>query len=361
MEANKRIIIVDDQQDLRDQLAKLLLRSGKKNETASLVQQMKARLLGTAKEEESDSSQGDGYIVTTAGQGQEAFELVKKAVEEGKPYAMMFLDMRMPPGWDGLETAKRVRETDKNIEIVIMTAYADHDQRTIAETVGTPEKLLYIKKPFQTEEIFQLALSLTSKWNFEETERSRKYWLETLIRCMSKIKGAKGNQNEVSVTALKAILSFTGASKGLICILDEVQNQWNVEHVQGIEKADGESFVKENSQRLTESKTTQNLAGKYLLPLKREGYAAVVVIYDVVSQNDPEWYKLLSLLSMTASEVLSSASHAKDNMAGLSGDDRAKINDIVTHAASLKEKLGNSPDAELASKIGALAKAILIK
>ena len=59
-------------------------------------------------------------------------------------------------GWDGLETATKVREVDKNIEIVIMTAYADHDQAQIAEQVGMPEKLLYIKKPFGKKEVSTL-------------------------------------------------------------------------------------------------------------------------------------------------------------------------------------------------------------
>lgn len=190
MERNRRILVVDDQQDLREQLAKLLLRSGKKNETMSLVQQMRSKLLGETAEIFSDAAEGDdqSYVVDTAGQGEIAFEMVRKANEKDEPYALMFLDMRMPPGWDGLKTAKAIRDADRNIEIVIMTAYADHDQKQIADTVGTPEKLLYIKKPFQAEEIYQLALALTTKWSLELSEKQRRTWLEVLLRGMCKIK-----------------------------------------------------------------------------------------------------------------------------------------------------------------------------
>lgn len=309
MQQNRRILIVDDQQDLREQLAKLLLRSGKTNETTSLVQGIRARL-GQKDASPSPAPKGlsdQEYEVDTAGQGEEAFEMVKKAQEEGNPYAIMFTDMRMPPGWDGLETSKRVREIDRNIEIVIMTAFADHDQKLVAETVGTPHKLLYIKKPFQSEEIFQLALSLTAKWSFEETERQRKDWLETLLRCMSKVKSANpGSIGDIYATVLKSLLTFTTAEKGFIASLSDT-GEWEVNDAQGIERMDVDNFIRQNSDRLRDSRTTQQFDGKYILPLKRENISAVACIYDVETLNDPEWYKLLSLLVMTSSEVLSSA------------------------------------------------------
>jgi signal transduction histidine kinase/CheY-like chemotaxis protein len=359
MEQNKRILIVDDQQDLREQLAKLLLRSGKANETTSLVQQMRSRLLGIKKEEEENISDDDGYVCETVGQGEDAFEMVKKANAENVPYAVMFLDMRMPPGWDGLETAKKIREIDKNIEIVIMTAYADHDQSTIAETVGTPQKLLYIKKPFQSEEIYQLALSLTSKWNFEETERIRKNWLETLIRSMSKVKSIKTSKSEeVYSTTLGSFLTFTKAKKGFISVFDENQqpDKWKIEKVEGMELSEANDFIKEHSSTLYESRTTQNFDGKYLFPLKREGYSAVAVLYDVKAQNDPEWYKLLSLLSMTSSEVLSSVSTADKKaeqeqlsavgvaIGKISHELKNQLGNLLGNASMLKEKLEGQED-----------------
>lgn len=360
MGKNKRILIVDDQKDLREQLAKLLMRSGRKNETVSLVEQMRKKLLGTEEgQEETEIPQEDGYEVDIAGQGKDAYEMVKKALNESRPYALMFTDMRMPPGWDGLETSKKVRELDRNIEIVIMTAYADHDQETIAETVGTPEKLLYIKKPFQSEEIFQLALSLTSKWNFEETERLRKEWLEILIRCMSRIKTTTGRAEEIYSAALKAVLNFTASSKGFICLWDSDEKKWKLENAENLDKAEVEKFMNENSKRLTESRTTQSFEGKYILPLKREGFSAAVVIYDIKTQNDPEWYKLLSLLVMTASEVLSNISSSKDFVRKSSDASPEILQKSVDSSKTslekisglLKEKSGDALDDRLTADI----------
>lgn len=312
MERNRRILIVDDQHDLREQLAKLLERSSQKNETSSLVQQMRERLLGSKQEAPVDTAtqpDDEGYNVDTVGQGQDALKIVEEKNAQGEPYALMFLDMRMPPGWDGLETAKRIRDVDKHIEIVIMTAYADHDQSKIAEIVGTPEKLLYIKKPFQAEEIYQLALSLTTKWTLEKRELVRKEWLENLIRCMCKIKSVTSLTGaNIYENTLKAIFSFNSATKGFIAVKDKEKKSWDVGAALEMSEDEAFSFIKENREKLEESITTQSVNGKYFLPLKRDGYSAVVILYDMKRHNDPEWFKLLSLLVMTASEVLSGAS-----------------------------------------------------
>ncbi len=354
MAQNKRILIVDDQQDLREQMAKLLSRSTKKSETVSLVRQMRSRLLGldAQEQDQDDEPERGGYQVETASQGQEALEKVKRAIEAGKPYAAMFLDMRMPPGWDGLETAKRVREVDKLIEIVIMTAYADHDQETIAKSVGAPEKLLYIKKPFQSEEIFQLALCLTAKWGAEEDERLRKGWLEGLIRGMSRIKGIKSDKpSEVCGGVLKALLTFIPAQKGFIAICGH-DGKWRLEHSSGVDQAEANSFINDNAAKFSGSQTAQSVGGKYQLPLKREGFSGMAVIYDANAPNDPEWYKLLNLLVMTASEALASAA-AQDELRRMEralaiSSASAKIADFCSRRTE-KLKDGLSGDAKLAA------------
>lgn len=374
MTSNKRLLIVDDQQDLREQLGKLLSRSTKRNETVSLVKQMRSRLLGSAPEEKDadEFAEKGGYEVETAGQGQEAFEMVKRALEAGRPYSVMFLDMRMPPGWDGMETAKRIREIDRRIEIVIMTAYADHDQETIAHSVGTPDKLLYIKKPFQSEEIFQLALCLSSKWGAEEDEKLRKGWLESLIRSMSKIKGVKSDKpGEICASVLRSLLTFANSQKGFIVSLNQAEHRWRLEFALGMDPADAEKYISDNSAKLFESRTTQSFGDKYFLPLKREGYSAVAVVYDISTPSDPEWYKLLSLLVMTASEVLSSSSllddlHKSERFsaigsagARISGDSRALLHEIISKADSLKGSLQESGAAKILAEMRSSAETLL--
>jgi len=79
-------------------------------------------------------------------------------------YAVAFIDIRMPPGWDGIKTAQKIREIDRDIEIVIVTAYADVTRSQIVSNIGYPEKLLYLRKPFDNDELAQIALQLTTKW-----------------------------------------------------------------------------------------------------------------------------------------------------------------------------------------------------
>src|SRR6267142_5168727 len=78
---------------------------------------------------------------------------------------MAFVDMRMPPGWDGLETIRRIWQVYPDLEIVICTAYSDHSWQEIQQTLGTSDRLLILKKPFDKVEVQQLVLALTEKWN----------------------------------------------------------------------------------------------------------------------------------------------------------------------------------------------------
>jgi CheY-like chemotaxis protein len=347
MERNTKILVVDDQKDLRFQLAKLLENAGKKSETNSLVEQMRARLLGEKDEEEGESAEDEenttgSYIVETAAQGQDAFEMVKKSLEDKDPYSVMFLDMRMPPGWDGLETAKRIREVDKDLEIVIMTAYADHDQSKIAEEVGVPEKMLYIKKPFQAEEIFQLALSLTSKWSIEKRTKQRKIWLEVLLRGISKIKST-GEQEDVFLTVLQAIINFTKAQSGFIAEFDESKTPKFIPcAIKDIGDEEVEAFIKEHSERLEESRTTLNFEGHYLLPMRKDDFFAVAVINKVTTSTDPEWYKLLSLLVMTSAEVLNNASNS-DNESEKTEKHHPNLKETFSAIKKEAEKIMENP------------------
>src|SRR5271169_6538661 len=96
-----------------------------------------------------------------------AVAAVREAIVAEDPYAVAFLDMRMPPGPDGVWAAARIRELDPAIEIVVCTAYSDIDPRDIGGMVPPEEKLSYLQKPFHPHEIRQMTVSLTSKWRAE--------------------------------------------------------------------------------------------------------------------------------------------------------------------------------------------------
>ncbi len=100
-------------------------------------------------------------------QGEDAVAAVARAIDEGRPYSVLFLDMRMPPGIDGKETARRIRELDQGINIVVVTGYSDHSPLEVARVAGPLDKLYYVAKPFKTAEIRSLTGSLCAKWSME--------------------------------------------------------------------------------------------------------------------------------------------------------------------------------------------------
>jgi PAS domain S-box-containing protein len=107
------------------------------------------------------------FDIVTCQQAGEAVDAVKNSLECGRPFSMAFIDVRMPPGPDGIWAAEQIRALDANIEIVIVTGHTDIHPRDISYRVPPVHKLLYIQKPFQPREILQFASSLTMKWNLE--------------------------------------------------------------------------------------------------------------------------------------------------------------------------------------------------
>jgi len=97
--------------------------------------------------------------------GEEALAMVTQAVHENRPYALAFVDMRMPPGWDGLETIERLWEVDPDLHVVICSAYSDQSWSGICQRLHKGEQFLILKKPFETAEVLQCAVSQVRKWN----------------------------------------------------------------------------------------------------------------------------------------------------------------------------------------------------
>ncbi len=107
-----------------------------------------------------------------AHQGQEGCEKVRAAIDEGRPYTMAFVDMRMPPGWDGLETIERLWKADPELQVVLCTAFSDHSWADMYERLGSSDQLLVLKKPFDAIEIRQMASALIEKWNATAREHA---------------------------------------------------------------------------------------------------------------------------------------------------------------------------------------------
>lgn len=115
-------------------------------------------------EDQTESSNDINYNILLASSGEDGVKIVQEMQEKGTPIHVAFVDMRMPPGMNGGETSKIIRSIDDNIEIVIVTAYSDLNLSKIVEKVGAPDKLLYLKKPFDNQEIKQIAHNLCTKY-----------------------------------------------------------------------------------------------------------------------------------------------------------------------------------------------------
>jgi PAS domain S-box-containing protein len=163
---NRRILIVDDNSSIHADFREILCPD---QTSSAAVDSLEAALFGN----QPAQVEKTGFELSSAFQGQQALEMVKKSLEENKPYALAFVDVRMPPGWDGIETIAKIWEVNPELQIVVCTAYSDYSWQDMRNKVGHPDNLVILKKPFDNVEVQQLAHALTKKWNLNrEAERN---------------------------------------------------------------------------------------------------------------------------------------------------------------------------------------------
>jgi len=121
------------------------------------------------------------FEIDTALQGEAALHLVRRAMAEQRPYAMAFIDIRMPPGWNGIETANRIWDSYPDLQIVLCTAHSDYTWGEMFQILGASDHWLILKKPFDTIEAIQLAHTLTMKWQLTQWAHAQWKELETRI------------------------------------------------------------------------------------------------------------------------------------------------------------------------------------
>ena len=180
---NYRVLVVDDQREIHQDFEEMLTPGLTGSSTDDLADAFSSEV---------DESFLPNFELLHARSGAEAYEKIKTAIETDDPIAVAYIDIRMPPGIDGIETTRRIRAIDENIEIVLMTAYTDKSLGEIVREMHLLHKLLYIRKPFAREEIQQITLALAEKWNVESEL------------------GDKRRQLEISNQRLKAVLDSTG-------------------------------------------------------------------------------------------------------------------------------------------------------
>jgi len=165
-----RVLVADDEADVREAYQQILLAADVSTDLAAF-RDLRARLFQKPiadAGEQTVPANAPAFDPVFCKDGESAVAAVRDALEAGLPFAVAFLDMRMPPGPDGVWAAKRMRELDPAIEIVICTAYSDTDPGSIGGLVPPEDKLSYLQKPFHPHEIRQMTISLASKWRAEQ-------------------------------------------------------------------------------------------------------------------------------------------------------------------------------------------------
>jgi diguanylate cyclase (GGDEF)-like protein len=191
MQSNRRVLIIDDNEAIHADFIKILSVGARKLAASAKLADAKAALFGSAAAAAAAGSAAPGasadlarpsFELDSAMQGQEGLLKVQAASQCGLPYAVAFVDMRMPPGWDGLQTIQRLWEADPALQVVICTAYSDHSWEEISERLGLTDQLLVLKKPFDPVEVSQLAVALSEKWSLKRTAKLRLDELEEMVQ-----------------------------------------------------------------------------------------------------------------------------------------------------------------------------------
>jgi PAS domain S-box-containing protein len=175
--AANRILIIDDNRAIHADFRKILM-----PQTASDTVLRKAEALVFGQPAATSATPAVAYQIDSATQGQEGLQMVEQAVNEGRPYALAFVDVRMPPGWDGIETVARIWQKFPELPVVICTAYSDYSWSEMMSNLGHSDNLVILRKPFEAVEVLQLAHSFTHKWLLARQVRAHIEELDGLVQ-----------------------------------------------------------------------------------------------------------------------------------------------------------------------------------
>lgn len=161
-----RVLVVDDETEVRDAYRQILQATEVSQDIASF-RELRTRLFQRGADRIQAQRSKPTFDVVFCDQAEAAVAAVQQALTEERPFAVVFLDMRLPPGRDGVWAATRIRELDPAVEIVIVTAYSDVDPGEIGGFVPPEDKLSFLQKPFHPHEVRQMSIALASKWRAE--------------------------------------------------------------------------------------------------------------------------------------------------------------------------------------------------
>ncbi|HEX8822669.1 MAG TPA: ATP-binding protein [Archangium sp.] len=223
----RRILVVDDNPAIHQDFRKILTVP----EGLDELEAMESVLFGSGRVR----SRALDFELDSAMSGEESVRRVKAAVEEGRPYAVIFMDIRMPPGIDGVEATLRLWREDADVQVVLCSAYSDYSWDELSRKLGSSERLLILRKPFDNIEVRQMAHSLCEKWELLRQSHRRMDDLERAVEERTRAL-AEANMRLMRAQKLEALGRMSAG------LAHEVNNPLsyvlsNLRHVQmGLEK-----------------------------------------------------------------------------------------------------------------------------
>ncbi|KAB0517145.1 response regulator [Pseudomonas extremorientalis] len=170
---NRRILLIDDTPSIHDDFRKILMPAVESNQA---LDDMESALFGdTAK------AQAQVFELHSAYGGEEGLQLLVTAMANKQPYALAFVDMRMPQGWDGAKTIEELWKVAPDLQVVVCTAYSDYSWEDLLERLHAHDRLLILKKPFDNIEVQQMANTLANKWDMARRASLQTAHLEQLV------------------------------------------------------------------------------------------------------------------------------------------------------------------------------------
>ncbi len=208
-ETSRRILIIDDTPSIHEDFKEILTRASYSPESMVEVEEV---LFEDNKKKNRHKFSRLSFEIDSAYQGQEAHKKMKQAIIDNNPYALAFVDMRMPPGWNGIETIIRLWKEDPRLQIVICTAFSNSAWSEMMDRLPYTDQWLILKKPFDHLEILQLAHSLVTKWNLTRQTEHQMFCFEAAKNEAEQANRSKSeflaNMSHEIRTPVHGILSF---------------------------------------------------------------------------------------------------------------------------------------------------------
>ncbi len=274
-----KILVIDDNLAIHDDFKKILLpREQKDSASAQKLNDIKNSLF---QEESLANLKLPRYKLDFASQGQEALALVKN--ENDNPYAVAFVDIRMPPGWDGVETIQQIWRVDPYIQMVICTAYSDYSWDETIKKLGESENLLILKKPFDVIEVRQLAYSLSRKWKIQSQLDVHMTGLENLVT-------KRTAALETSLALLESIadgILVVDVSGKIVDFNQKFLEMWNIPQTV-MQKNNFDSIVEFSSNQLESPK-------KLISVIKSNNEAVNIDSFSEVNLKNGKTFEIYSL------------------------------------------------------------------